>query len=58
MSQEISEASEEKHIKNNPNVSTLYKKLKSKILSLGNLSIEAKKTCIGFKASKTVCDVV
>ena len=32
MSQEISEISEEKHIKNNPNVSKLYNKLKTQIL--------------------------
>ena len=58
MSQEISEISEEKHIKNNPNVSKLYNKLKSQILSLGDISMEVKKTCIGFKSSKVVCDVV
>ena len=58
MAEEISEYSEEKFLKQYPNVSELYLKLKSEILSLGSLIVEPKKLYVAFKKNTNVCDII
>ena len=56
--EEISEYSEEKFIRLNPNVSEIYLKLKERILSLDNVVAEPKKLYMAFKHNTNICDVL
>lgn len=56
--EEISEYSEEKFIRLNPNVSGIYLKLKERILSLDNVIAEPKKLYMAFKHNTNICDVL
>lgn len=56
--EEISEYSEEKFIRLNPNVSEIYLKLKERILSLDNVLAEPKKLYMAFKHNTNICDVL
>lgn len=58
MAEEISEYSEEKFLKQYPNVSGLYLKLKSEILELGDFVVEPKKLYVAFKKNTNVCDII
>lgn len=58
MAKELSDYSEETHVNNHPKMKDLYELLKSKIVELGDVTIEAKKCYIAYKRNKNFCDIV